>query len=138
VVKRCDSQQPRQARCAERPECRSLRQFTTIDFRQAGVRREESGLASGLINTTRQMGGALGLAILATISTQRTHDLLLTGKPSALLTAQALTAGFARGLAVAAAFAVAAAVTALIVPPVQRVPAESPATTRQSVVASGE
>ena len=38
----------------------------------AGVERRESGLASGLVNTSRQMGGSVGLALLAAIATQRT------------------------------------------------------------------
>jgi EmrB/QacA subfamily drug resistance transporter len=50
----------------------------------------DSGLASGLVNTTQQVGGALGLAVLATLSTTRTDDLLATGEP----TAAALTDGY--------------------------------------------
>jgi MFS family permease len=40
---------------------------------------EDSGLASGLVNTTQQVGGALGLAVLATLSTTHTGSLLAHG-----------------------------------------------------------
>jgi EmrB/QacA subfamily drug resistance transporter len=71
-----------------------------------GVSAEQYGLASGLINTTQQIGGALGLAILAAVANGRTSGLLADGGDPVV----ALTEGFQAGLLVAAGFAVAAIV----------------------------
>ena len=65
----------------------------------------ESGLASGLVNTSFMMGGALGLAILASIAASRTASIAIAGADQ--LTA--LTAGYHAAFAVGAIFALAAA-----------------------------
>ncbi len=64
----------------------------------AGVSERDTGLASGLMNTTQQVGGAVGLAIAATIfSTRLSHELphlLQQGVPQQLATQQAMVSGF--------------------------------------------
>src|SRR4051812_43012322 len=76
----------------------------------AGVHDSEAGLASGLINTSQQIGGALGIAPLSTIGTSRTADAIASGTPQPAALVDGFSAAFVAGLAVAAAGIVAALV----------------------------
>jgi len=78
-----------------------------------GVAPEDSGLASGLLNTTQQVGGAIGLAILSTVATTRVTHALHGGAPLPV----ALTHGFKGGFIVAAFLCAAAAALALVLLP---------------------
>src|SRR5438034_104679 len=74
------------------------------------VEQTESGLASGLVNTSFMMGGALGLAILASLAASRTDNLLASGDGALA----ALNGGYHAAFLVGAVFAVASAVTGAV------------------------
>jgi MFS family permease len=95
----------------------------------AGVPLSEAGLASGVLNTSRQIGGSLGLAVPATIATDRTKALLAGAgghagaagpgaRPSAGVAA-ALNGGYARAFEVAAALTLAAFLASFVVPAIR-------------------
>jgi EmrB/QacA subfamily drug resistance transporter len=71
-----------------------------------GAKQGQAGLASGLVNTSRQVGGGLGLAVLITLATQHTTHLIGSGQQ----VAPALTHGFRLAYLIGAGLAAAAAV----------------------------
>jgi EmrB/QacA subfamily drug resistance transporter len=82
----------------------------------SGVAPEDSGLASGLLNTTQQVGGSLGLAILSSIATSRTTTALHTG----LALPAALTHGFKGAFIVGAGLCAMGAIFAIALLPGRR------------------
>jgi EmrB/QacA subfamily drug resistance transporter len=82
-----------------------------------GVRREDAGVASGLLNTSRQVGGAVGLAAISTVAATYTAPTLTLATPS--VTGTALTHGFHAGFVALTGLAIAGAAiaTALGEPP---------------------
>jgi hypothetical protein len=82
-----------------------------------GVPVRDAGLASGLINTSRQVGAAIGLAGLATLAISRTDHLLAGHHATPTLAAVALTSGYDQAFLYGAGVAVFMAVIAAVVIP---------------------
>ncbi len=105
--------------------------LTALAMSDAGP--ADAGVASGLFNTTQQVGGALGVAVLSTLAAGHTAGLLTHGRTSA----SALTGGFHLAFAIGTGLLVAAAVLAAAVLRRSKAPAQpEPAAARQRVTAA--
>ncbi|HEU4704789.1 MAG TPA: DHA2 family efflux MFS transporter permease subunit, partial [Sphingomicrobium sp.] len=89
----------------------------------SGATPQDSGLASGFVNTSMQVGGAIGLAVLATLSAERTSSLEAGGT----VEAQALTSGYHLAYLIGAGLAAIAVAIAVFVLREQKAPAVAPA-----------
>jgi EmrB/QacA subfamily drug resistance transporter len=82
-----------------------------LTLAMSGATPQDSGLASGLVNTSVQVGGAIGLAVLATLATERTEGLVSDGEPAAA----ALNSGYHFAYLIGAALVLAALAIAVTV-----------------------
>ncbi len=91
----------------------------------AGVARRDAGLASGLINTTRQIGGSIGLAALLTLAASRTHADAASGIRAAQTAGYTLAFAVSAGLLIVGAAIAVAVLPAVVRPPVDGEPKEA-------------
>jgi EmrB/QacA subfamily drug resistance transporter len=91
----------------------------------AGVQPAEAGLASGLINTSQQIGGALGIAALSTIATSHTDSALASGTPVPNALVDGFQAAFVAG-AIVAALGIVASLTLIRRRHLEQAPAVEP------------
>jgi hypothetical protein len=95
-----------------------------------GAKQGQQGLASGLVNTSRQVGGGLGIAVLITLATSVSSHLI--GKGHAVL--PALTDGFRLGYFIAAALCAAAAVVTFTLVPKHAPSGQAPVRRRPTIL----
>ncbi len=102
----------------------------------SGVRQQLSGLASGLLNTAQQIGGALGLAILSGVSATKINDVLHAAGPAARdprVVVAATVQGFHNALLVGMCFALGASIVAMVMIKQRRPVAEAESTSTKSL-----
>ncbi|MGH9097829.1 MAG: MFS transporter, partial [Acidimicrobiales bacterium] len=92
----------------------------------SGVPREEAGLASGLLNTSRQIGASVGLAVLTTLAASRIASIEHGHPASRGLARTAMTAGYARGFQIGALIALGAVALTFIIPAIARASQPAP------------
>ena len=108
-----------------------------INTATAGVRREDSGVASALVNTMQQVGGSIGTSALSTIALTATASYLVAHHASPLAPAVAATHGYTRAFAVSAGLLGLGAIVAAILLPSRKRLAELRTATAPAAAAAG-
>jgi MFS family permease len=102
-----------------------------VNTAPAGVPREDSGVASALVNTMQQVGGSIGISILSTIAASATTSYLITHHAGPQAPAIAATHGYTLAFTISAALLGLGAILAILMLPsrsrLQRLASEAPA-----------